>query len=449
MTTTPASWNDSSALPPRPDRPEVSTLTKPSPIAQGAEGAQRRRPLITVVHVITKLELGGAQENTLYTCEHLDRSRFRVSLVHGPGGLLTDEARRLPDTEVRVVPSLVREPSPYQDAVCFLALKRLFRELWDRHQDLGHPSLTFVVHTHSSKAGIIGRLAARAAGIPTIVHSIHGFGFHAGQSLIRRNALIQSERIAGRVTDAFIGVSAANLAEGRALGFIRGGHEVRLIRSGINLGLFQGLESRRESNRKALGFKGDQELILSIGNFKPQKDPLTMLGAMARLAATRPQAILLLVGDGPLRGAVEERIRVLGLGSRVRILGWRRDVPELLAACDVVALSSIFEGLPRAAVQALAAQRPFVGTRVDGTPEIIRDGKNGFLVEPESPDELAAALERALEERPIDPEDAIRVQEWGTQRMVEAQEGLYEKLVHRAHFDDSLAHWRNPDRSPA
>src|SRR5262249_10327449 len=151
---------------------------------------------------------------------------------------------------------------------------------------------------------------------------------------------------------------------------------------------------------------------------KPQKDPLTLVEAMRILAERRPNAVLLYAGDGQLRGKTEQAIAAAGLEKRVVPLGGREGGPGLLAAAGGVVLASLFEGLPRSAVQALAARRPFVGTRVDGTAEIIRDGKNGFLVEPRDARGLARALEQALIERPVDPEDVVRVLEWEPDLMV-------------------------------
>lgn len=375
--------------------------------------------MIAVAHVITMLELGGAQENTLYTVGHLDPSRFRVGLFYGPGGILDREAKQLGAT-IAPVPSLVREISPVLDVTALRDLTRLFRS-W-------RPD---VVHTHSSKAGIVGRFAARAAGVPLIIHSIHGFGFHEGMSARKQAVFVAAERAAARVTRAFIGVSRANLAEARARGIISAAHDVTLIRSGFDLAAFRAEASLGASLRASLGFGAADEVLVAVANLKPQKDPLTLLRAFALLAPRRPRAVLLYAGDGELRPEVEREIASLGLGDRFRLLGWRRDIPALIGASDVVVLSSIFEGLPRSAVQAIAARRPFVGTRVDGTPEVIRNGKNGFLVEPRSPSALADAMEQALIQRPIDPADEERVLDWDADRMVRAQEALYTRLLGR------------------
>ncbi len=385
--------------------------------------------MITVVHLITKLELGGAQENTLHTCRRLDRSRFRVALIFGPGGLLDDDAHALSDAQIIEVSELVRQVSPLEDAACVARLTHELRRLRAEHARLGLDERSFIVHTHSSKAGVVGRLAAARAGVPKVVHTIHGFGFHPGQHPLKHAVFLNAERIAARVTDAFIGVSRANLAEARAKGIIKARHRAELIRSGMDLGQFKGLDGRRTAARAALGLAPDDEAIVCIGNFKPQKDPVTLVSAMQILARSRPRAVLLFAGDGGLRPEVERAILQAELTDKVRLLGWRRDIPELLAAADVVALSSIFEGLPRSAVQAVAARRTFVGTRVDGTSEIIHDGRNGYLVEPRDPEALAKMLALALLVRPIDPADEQRILEWDADRMVEAQERLYRELV--------------------
>lgn len=386
--------------------------------------------MITVVHVITKLELGGAQENTLYTCAHLDRSRFRVALVYGPGGILDDQLEPLRDSaDVIAMPELVREIRPRADAAAFSALRATLWRLQADHWQHEHDKTAFIVHTHSSKAGIIGRSAARAAEVPIVVHSIHGFGFHEGQHPLKQAVFVNAERAASRVTDAFIAVSQANLDEAKARGIIRPGQPSEVIRSGMDLSPVRAAEGARRATRDALGFDAEDEVILAVSNMKPQKDPLTLVRAMRLLAPQRPRAVLLIAGDGELRPQVEAEITRSQLEGRVRLLGWRRDIPELLAASDVIALSSIFEGLPRAAVLAVAARRPFVGTAVDGTPEIIREGKNGYLVPPRNPHQLSQALAKALVRRPIDPEDEKRILEWDGDLMVRKQEQLYERLV--------------------
>lgn len=385
--------------------------------------------MITVVHVITKLELGGAQENTLYTCQHLDRERFRVALLFGPGGMLDDTAHAMPDTRVVPIPQMVRQLHPLQDHACFSALGQQLESIRSEHLRSGHAPTDLLIHTHSSKAGFLGRLAAKRLGFPHIIHSIHSYAFHERQAPHKYRMYLEAERTAARVTDAFVSVSRANLAEGIAKGIIKHRHRAEVIRSGMDLQIYEDAQAQRAQTRASLGLDDADQVMLSIANFKPQKDPLTLLEAMARLRNTMPKAVLLYAGDGELRPEVEAAIQRFRLEKQVRLLGWRRDIPQLLAACDLVVLSSVFEGLPRSAVQAIASRRTFVGTRVDGTPEIIRDGRNGFLVEPRAPGALAEAIRKGLELRPVDPEDQVRILDWDADRMVRAQERLYQEMI--------------------
>ena len=208
---------------------------------------------IRVCHVITLLELGGAQENTLYTVSHLGEP-FRPSLVCGPGGILDDDARRL-GVPLQFVPSLTRRVRPDRDLAALLALARIFRR--------ERPD---IVHTHSSKAGILGRLAARLAAVPRVVHTIHGYGFNASRAWLQYRTFLALERLAARLTDRFIAVSRANLEEGVALGlFTR--DRVSLIRSGVALREFEsashdtGLEARRNGLRRELGLPENALLV--------------------------------------------------------------------------------------------------------------------------------------------------------------------------------------------
>ncbi|MBI2375443.1 MAG: glycosyltransferase [Deltaproteobacteria bacterium] len=387
--------------------------------------------MLGVVHVITRLDLGGAQENTLDSASRMDPERFRTALIYGPGGMLDEDARRLRHVHQEVLPSLLRELSP-KDFAGLLALRNAIGRAKRALRARGAERI--LVHTHGSKAGVLGRAAAHALGVDWIVHTIHGFGFHAGQPRAVFEAYVAAERAAARVTDVFVSVSRASLAEAIARGIVTDAHRRTVIRSGFDLGPFLRAASERVAARQDLLVPQDAEIFASVANLKSQKDPLTLVDAFAEVASSNPRAMLLFAGDGELRAQVERRIRGHELGGRFRLLGWRRDVAKVFAAADVIVLSSIFEGLPRSAVQAIAARRPVVATRVDGTPEVVREGKNGFLVEPSDSRALAKAMQRAIVERPVDPEDARRVQAFDVRVMVERLEGLYEALDGRCNF---------------
>ncbi len=370
--------------------------------------------MIRVCHIITKLELGGAQQNTLYTVGHLDRRRFEPSLVTGAEGLLVDEARGL-DARVHLVDPLVREPSPRRDAA---ALTRLIALLRRERPD--------VVHTHSSKAGILGRWAATIAGVPHIVHSIHGYGFHDGQPWLTRHLYQAVERVTGRfTTTAFVAVSRANMETGLALDLFLP-EKVTLIRSGVPLPRFTPRESAPEG----------PVTVGMVGCLKPQKSPLDFVRVAARVLkepGMDGRVRFLLVGDGVMRPQVETLIDREGLTGRVELAGWRRDVPELLRGIDILLHTSLWEGLPRVFPEAMATGLPIVATRVDGAPEAVEDGVTGYLLPPGDVEGLAQRTMLLVADpdrrRRMGAEARLRVGPWDIDEMVRRQERLYEHMV--------------------
>jgi glycosyltransferase involved in cell wall biosynthesis len=368
--------------------------------------------------------VGGAQENTMLSCALVDRDRFPSELLSGPetgseGELHTETRARGVRHHVEV--SLIRALHPLQDAVALWRLYRFMRGgRWD------------VVHTHSSKAGILGRAAARLAGVPHVVHTVHGWGFTPGQPAHLHRLYVWLERLCARWCDTLIVVASVDREDGLAHGIGRPA-QYRLVRSGIEVEAYRDAAIDRSGARARLGIPDDALVVGSVGRLSPQKAPLDLLAGFAVLARERPEAQLVVVGDGPLRGEVEARVAALGLGGRVHLPGLRRDVPELLRAFDVFALASRWEGLPRVFPQAMAAGLPIVATRVDGAADAIEDGITGRLVEVGD----AAGLGAALVELASDPDrrramgerGRARVEEFSATRMVRRLEGIYEALV--------------------
>ena len=235
-----------------------------------------------------------------------------------------------------------------------------------------------IVHTHSSKAGVLGRIAARIGRVPVVVHSIHGFGFTPLQPAPVRALFVTAEKVMSRLTDHFIAVSEINLREGVRLGLFER-DEVSVIRSGVTLSRFRNLDGG-DRVRQRLGIPAAAPVVVQVGNFKPQKAPLDFVRMAGRVSRVVSDAWFVMVGDGSLRPAAEELAAALGIADRTVFTGWWDDVPGLLAAARVSVLSSRHEGLPRAAVESLAAGVPVVATAVDGTPEVVHDGVNGCLV---------------------------------------------------------------------
>jgi glycosyltransferase involved in cell wall biosynthesis len=289
-----------------------------------------------------------------------------------------------------------------------------------------------VVHTHSSKAGILGRTAARLEKVPIVVHSIHGWGFTPLQSSMKRWIFLAAERRVAPWTDHFIAVSQANIDQGRAHGLL--GENVSLIRSGIDLSAF-GNPVPTASARRQLAIPEGSLVVTQIGNLKPQKAPLDFVRMAAIIASTDPGVHFVVAGDGPLRRQVEDLGTELGISDRLHLPGWWEDVPALLAMTDVGVLTSRHEGLPRSVVEALAAGVPVAATAVDGTPEVVQDGVNGYLVPPGETERMAAKVRILLDDenlrREMGQAGSEGLEAFDIDEMVCRQEELYEWLSGR------------------
>ncbi len=378
-----------------------------------------------VAHVITRLIVGGAQENTLASViGHRRNGTFDADLVVGP--TFGPEGTLIPDAEragIRAisVPSLRREVNPVLDPIATWRLASVFRR--GRYD---------IVHTHSSKAGIVGRVAAHLAGVPIVVHTVHGWGFHDRQPAIVRGAYVTLERRTARLADALVTVTPRDAEKGLALGIGRP-EQYTTIRSGIDVARFQTPSRSRDAVRAELGIAPEQIVVGSVMRLSPQKAPLDFVAAIDAVCRNRPDVIGVIVGDGPLRARVEADLATRALGDRVRLLGLRHDVPDLLATFDVFVLSSRWEGLPRVLPQAMAAGLPIVATEVDGSGEAIVPGENGFLVPPAEP----GALARHVLELVDDPASRARLGADGRARaaafdvgvMVRDIETLYARLM--------------------
>jgi glycosyltransferase involved in cell wall biosynthesis len=375
-----------------------------------------------IVHLITRLELGGAQQNTLFCVQHHDREHFDVELMAGAGGMLDAEALRIPDAGVRLLHYLRHPISPLSDLLTIFKLRAHFKE-----------SEVDLVHTHSSKAGILGRLAARLAGVPAIVHTAHGWSFNPTQPAWLRGAYVALERLAAACSDRLIVVSSFNRDAGLLAGVGRA-EQYEVLHSGIDAEQFRNPQTSREAVRGILGFGPEHKVVGTIACLKPQKAPLDFVRAAAAAHERDASFRFFIAGDGELRPSVAALIEELGLQDVVKLLGWRRDISDLLHAMDAFLLTSVFEGLPRAVLQAMAAGIPVIATAVDGTPEVVDDGVTGLLVPPERPDLAAERLLQLFEsselrERCVTGARRRLTEEFDINRMVRDLDSLYLTLL--------------------
>jgi glycosyltransferase involved in cell wall biosynthesis len=343
---------------------------------------------IKVLHVITRLILGGAQENTLYTVIGQQRDpRFQVTLLcgidDGPEGNLHAKARA-EGVGLVLMPSLVRPIRPLTDVK---ALVELFRFMRRGQYD--------IVHTHSSKAGILGRLAARMAGVPIVVHTLHSLVFHEYQSAWRNALYIALKRLCAPLTDVLISVNDKT-TEGALANGIGRREQYVTIYSGMELQPFLGVGARLSAaDAKArLGIPKDAPVVGKIARLFPLKGHEQFFDAAARIAAAEPRAWFLLVGNGTLREELEQRAKTLGIAERTRFTGLvpPEQVPAAIQAMDVVVHASLREGIARVIPQAQAVGKPVVAFAMDGAPEVIRDGVSGRLVPPRDASAMAQCV---------------------------------------------------------
>ena len=341
---------------------------------------------VRVLHVITRLVHGGAQENTLLTVQRLDACRYEATLASGPtfgseGSLEASIPASLPFVRI---PELVRDPHPAKDALAFGRLYLLMR----RHR-------YHIVHTHTTKAGLLGRLAAWLAGVPIVIHTPHGHAFHGYIGEAGSGALKRVEGWLARRTDRIICLTEAEREDHVRLG-IGPPEQFEVIHSGVDVERFKRASPDGDRKRHELGLPAHRPLVGCVARLVPVKGVDYLLEAVPGIRAAVPQAVVVFIGDGPLRPVMEARAAALGLNGAVVFLGLRKDVPEILPLFDVVVLPSLNEGMGRAAVEAMASGKPVVGSRIGGIQDLVADGVNGLLVPPGDPPALAHAVIRCL-----------------------------------------------------
>jgi glycosyltransferase involved in cell wall biosynthesis len=316
---------------------------------------------VNLLFVITKLELGGAQRNVLDLAAGCDRGKFNIFLFTCRTGLLMEDALTIPGIVVRRSCFLDRSINPFKDLCAFVELFIFIR----RHA-------IDIVHTHSSKAGIIGRIAAFAAGAKAVCHTVHGWSFNDRQFPASRFLFTRLERMCGAVTRAFIVVSDHDRRQGLGCGIGNPRH-YSLVRYGIDRPKFNGRVTERRHQRSG-------PVIGTVACLKPQKAPHDFVYMASVVCRDFPQAHFVLAGDGVLRAETQRQVLRLGLGRNVTLCGWRRDISAFLASLDIFCLTSLWEGLPIAVIEAMASSVPVVCTDTGGGRGLITHGTNGFIL---------------------------------------------------------------------
>lgn len=380
---------------------------------------------IKVLHAITRLDKGGSSENTLLSAVGLARKGYSVDVIFGETRdvniQLLHEAEKC-GVELIEEADLIRHIHPVRDLFAFLNITHFLR---DKKYD--------IVHTHSSKAGMICRAAAKIAGVKTIIYTPHGHVFYGYFGKVFTSIIILAERIAAFVTDAIIGLTQAECDEWLSFG-IGERSKYTAIASGID---FKRLESDLSLSgrdlREELGIPAGKTLVGSIGRFVDIKGYRYFIDAAAVIAKKRDDIYFVLAGDGPLREEYLEMLKTNGLEHRFHLIGWQERAANVIKAMDIFVLSSLNEGMGRVIIEAMCLGKPVIATKVGGVPSVVSDD-TGILIEPGSAEAIEGAISRLMEDPSRAREMGRRAREkaisgYSSDKMVEDLDALYKRLL--------------------
>lgn len=378
---------------------------------------------IRVLLVITGLATGGATNVVLDLARHFkNQPGFDLQLVTGlipPGRNDVTHLAKEMGIPTRVIPSLVNGINPLVNLKAIADLRDVMLE--------GEYD---IVHTHSSVAGVVGRLAALAAGIPVIIHHVHGWGLQEGMPGWARKLYLSLERFCAKFTDRIITVAEPDIQKGLNQG-IGTKEKFTLINNGIDLEKFR-QEVDAQQVRAELGLDPESKLVGMVGRLDEQKNPLDLIRAAAIVIKNYPNVQFLVIGDGALRPDCERLIGELGLRDKFFLLGFRNDVPRILPILTITAMSSLWEGLPLAFLEAMSAGKPIVANDVDGAGDVVVNEETGFLVPPRQPQAMAERILTLLNDETLCNRMGKiaqqRSENYSLQRMLEKVDSLYREL---------------------
>ena len=383
---------------------------------------------IPILNVITRLEQGGAPLALIETVRRLDAQAFDVSVACGRSKDPELELLGTTATEglkLHHVPSMGRKVSPVADVRALVQLTGIIKR--GRYR---------IVHTHTSKAGVLGRIAAAICHVPVTIHSPHGtiIEGYFGPRLTRFFVVV--ERLVSRFSCRIICLTRQEIRQ-----YLRAGigsrRQFTFVYNGIDIARYSGRAHRRAPVRRDLGIPDEATVCISVGRLVPVKGHADLIRGFAHALSEQEDLVLLLAGDGELRDELTALVAELSLGDRVRFLGWRDDTADLLAGSDIFVLPSLNEGLGLVLIEAMAANLPVVATRVGGVPEVVEEGQTGLLVEARNPDRISNAIlrlarDRALRERMGRAGRERADEHFSIQATVRRTEQIYNDLVGEA-----------------
>ncbi|MCK5493057.1 MAG: glycosyltransferase family 4 protein [Candidatus Omnitrophica bacterium] len=367
---------------------------------------------IKILFIITYLELGGAQKHLLSLIKNLDRKKYFIYLCSSPDGYLREKFFRLPDLNLYFIPELKREISFIRD---FQALLKIYLYIKNNRFD--------IVHVHSPKASFIGRWAAYFAGVRKIVYTVHGWPFHKYMPLVYYNLFLFIEKITSKITQNIILVSQADVATGLKNKILSKG-KFCLIHYGIETKSFEKAWKKRRLNQIS-------HTIITISSFKPQKNMFCFLEMVRLILKNKQNVKFIVLGEGPLKGEVQNKVDSMGLSGKVILEGWVDDVADLFRDSSIFVLTSLWEGLPVSLIEAVISGVPVVVTNTGGVFDIVIENKQGLIVEPLNAVQMSKSCLQILNSYK-DWEDKIRknrelmnVFYWSDKRMMGLTEKFY------------------------
>ena len=380
--------------------------------------------MIRILHIHTLPIVSGSGINTFLSMQGMDKTLYEVDLACAPGGRLIPLVEEN-HMEVRTFKNMVQPLRPFKDTLALIDLTAFLRK-----------NPYHIVHTHNSKAGFLGRLAAKLVGVPVIVHTVHGFAFHDEEPLWRQMLFRNLERLASRWSDRMIFISQP-LIDWALKDHIVGEDKITKIYSGIQLDKFHPVKSEEKDQiRSKWSIKKEEAVVGIVSKLWEGKGHTVLIEAFKLLKEKIKDAKLVIVGEGYLYDELFRRVGNNGLRESVLFTGFRMDVSEIIATFDVAVLPSFFEGMGRVILEAMAMEKPIVASRVGGIPDLIDEGINGLLVRPGDARELADALERVLSDnglaKKLGKEGRKKIKDqFSADVMVRSIEKLYRELLAR------------------
>ena len=378
-----------------------------------------------IAQVITRLDWGGSSDIVRIICANLDKDEYDIQLIIGdtqyPRAATEEFLNRYKDS-VTIVPQLKRNIAPLEDLWALASLYLIFKkEKFD------------IVHTHTAKAGFLGRLAAALAGTPVIIHTPHGHNFYGYFGKFMSAVIVFLERIMARFTDRIIAMTEIEKMDYVKYG-VANPDKIDLIYVGLELKPAGGMTTAgKDALKKSLGAYSGEIIVAMVGRIEHIKGPHIFIEAAAIVSARLPNVKFIVVGEGGLRASLEKRVKAIGLNDRIIFTGWREDAQAVISVCDIIVMPSLNEAVGMSLIEAQSMAVSVIASNVGGIPEIVKDNETAILVKPNDYTVLADSIYYLV----LDDDLRIRMgkagKEWVKNRfsvesMIDKTASIYEKL---------------------